>query len=92
MLASSRRRLEFELDGEPTTITFYLGELKPLREIRVYTFNGDRLIDKFNFVWFATWFPLGIALSLRHAALVLKYSLLRKWSVLLLMDLPKLSG
>ena len=33
--------------------------------LTTYVFNGDRLIDKLNFVWFVTWFPLGVALSLR---------------------------
>ncbi len=30
----------------------------------VYVFNGDRLLDKVNFIWLATWLPIAIALSL----------------------------
>lgn len=42
--------------------------------LAVFTFHGDRLIDKINFVYFALWLPLGVALALawreRHAATV----------------------
>ena len=30
----------------------------------VYVFNGDRLLDKVNFIWLATWLPIAVALSL----------------------------
>jgi len=29
----------------------------------MFIFNGDRLIDKVNFVWYVVWFPLAVALS-----------------------------
>lgn len=32
--------------------------------LAVFTFHGDRLIDKLNFVYFAIWLPLGVALAL----------------------------
>ena len=30
--------------------------------IAAFLFNGDRIIDKVNFVWFVLWFPLAVAL------------------------------
>ena len=30
-----------QIDGQPSAITFYLGQLKPVHEIGVFTYNGD---------------------------------------------------